>query len=62
MQNNPIRGFQLLIGETIKKINATAINIVTVETVSGKFIEIDADEQHCGIGIVRCTAQDQERI
>lgn len=56
MVNKPLRGFNLLIGETIKKVNATAINVVQVETESGKVIEIDADEQHYGIGIVRCQA------
>lgn len=54
MRNNPLRGFQHLVGETITKVNAKAINIVEIETESGKKIEIDADEQHYGIGIVRC--------
>lgn len=56
MQNKPIRGFDLLIGETIKKIDATSINVVTIETESGKRIEIDCDEQHYQIGILRCQA------
>lgn len=50
-----------MIGETIKKVDATAINIVTLETESGKVIEIDADEQHYGIGIVSCSVAAQER-
>jgi hypothetical protein len=54
MKNVPLRGFQHLIGETIKKIDATAINLVTIETESGKLIEICADENHCGIAIVEC--------
>jgi hypothetical protein len=60
MKNIPIRGFQLLIGETIKKVDATAINIVTVLCESGKVVEIDADEQHYQIGIVRCTEKKKE--
>jgi len=54
MKNKPDRGFDSLIGETIKKIDATAINIVTILTESGKTIEIDADTQHYGIGVVSC--------
>lgn len=56
MKNKPIRGFDLLIGETIKKIDATSINVVTIETESGKSIEIDCDEQHYQIGVLRCQA------
>jgi hypothetical protein len=60
MKNKPVRGFQHLIGETIKKVDATAINVVSIETESGKIIEIDADEQHSlgaagSIAIVSCS-------
>jgi hypothetical protein len=55
MENYPVRGFKNLIGETIKKINSKAINVIEVECVSGKIFEIDCDEQHYQIGIIRCT-------
>lgn len=55
MSNKTDRGFNQLIGETIKKIDTTAINIVTVETESGKQFEIDCDEQHFSISILNCT-------
>jgi len=54
MKNNPERGFLHLIGETIKTVDASAINVVTIKTESGKVFEIDADEQHYGIGIIKC--------
>jgi hypothetical protein len=53
MKNNPIRGFQNLIGETIKKIDATSINSVTVLCESGKVVEIDGDETHYRIAILQ---------
>lgn len=52
MKNKPIRGFQAFIGETIKRIDATAINVVHIEFESGKIVSIDADEHHFGIPIV----------
>lgn len=55
MSNKTDRGFDQLIGETIKKIDTTAINVVTIETESGKQFEIDCDEQHFTIGILNCT-------
>lgn len=54
MKNKPIRGFDKLVGETIKKIDATGINCVFIETESGKKITIDADELHYGIPVVQC--------
>lgn len=53
MRNKPIRGFKNLVGETIVKVDATAINIVTFLTASGKIVEINGDEQHCGIAVLR---------
>lgn len=54
MKNKPLRGFKHLIGETIKKIDAEAVNIVKIETESGKIILLDSDEQLIGIGIISC--------
>ena len=52
MKNKPVRGFKHLIGETIKKVNAHCINVVTIECESGKIVELNCDEQHYGIGIL----------
>lgn len=55
MRNVPIRGFEHLIGETITKIDARSVNLVIVQTKSGKTFDLDCDEQLIGIGIIRCT-------
>ncbi len=52
MKNHPLRGFKDLIGETIKKVDASSINVVHIECVSGKVVSIDAEENHYGIPIV----------
>ncbi len=53
MKNKPIRGFEALIGETIKKIDASAINVVHIQCESGKIVSIDAGgETMYGIPIV----------
>lgn len=54
MNQYPVRGFACLVGETIKKIDARAINLVTIETESGKTIDIDCDEHHFGIAVIQC--------
>ena len=58
MKNKPIRGFSTLIGETIKKIDATGINCVFVQCESGNTFVIDADELHFGIPVVQCAVFD----
>lgn len=54
MKNHPIRGFINLVGETIKKIDSSCINVIYIETESGKIITVDCDEQHIGVGIINC--------
>ncbi len=46
------RGFDVLIGKTITKVNASAVNIVYITTSDGQEFEINADEQHYGIAVV----------
>ena len=53
MRNRPIRGFDALIGEKIKKIDAKCINAVYIECESGKVVRLNCDEQHVGIGIIQ---------
>lgn len=53
MRNRPVRGFAALIGETIKKVDARCINVVTIECESGKVVKVNCDEQHYGIGILQ---------
>lgn len=57
MRNRPVRGFHELLNETIVKVDASAINVVRFKLVSGKIVEIDCDEQHCGIGILQAKEQ-----
>lgn len=57
-----IRGFKMLLGETIKNINARACNVVIIECVSGRVVELDCDDNVLGsIGIIRCTDMSKER-
>lgn len=53
MKNQPVRGFHNLIGETIKKIDATAINCVTILCESGKIVEINGDDRHYQIAVLQ---------
>ncbi len=55
-KNKPLRGFIHLVGETVLKIDASAINVVIITCLSGKVIELDCDSQTSyGIGIICCT-------
>lgn len=49
MKNSPNRGFKELIGETIIKIDASAINFIRVECASGKVVNIEAEPSVLGI-------------
>lgn len=51
-QKYRVNGFKKLAGETIIDVDASAINIVRITFASGKVVEIDAEQQHYGIGIV----------
>lgn len=57
MKSRPYRGFHELVGETVKKVDARAINVVRIECVSGKIVELDCDGQHYGIGILQAKEQ-----
>lgn len=46
------RGFEALVGETIVKVDTSAINVVHIYTASGKVVSIDAEQQHFGIPVV----------
>lgn len=46
------RGFEALIGETIVKVDTSAINVAHIHCASGKVVSIDAEEQHFGISVV----------
>lgn len=60
MKNKPKRGFDALVGETIVKIDARAINIVRIQCASGRQVEIDAEERHYDIEIVACQVVDKK--
>lgn len=51
--SDTLRGFNVLIGETVVSVDTSAINVVHIRTASGKVVSIDADEQHYGIAIVQ---------
>lgn len=55
MKNKPIRGFKELVGQVIKKIDSSAVNIIKIQTESGEVFEIDCDSQIAGIGVMQCT-------
>lgn len=54
MKNKPIRGFKELIGQTIKKIDSSSVNLLKIETETGEIFEIDCDDQVACIGIIQC--------
>jgi hypothetical protein len=47
------RGFEQLVGETVKRIDTSCINVVHIHCESGKIISIDAEEQHYGIPVIQ---------
>lgn len=47
------RGFEALIGETVVKVDTSAINVVHIYTQSGKIISIDGEEQRYGIPVIK---------
>lgn len=54
MKNKPVRGFKHLIGETIKKIDASSINCIHIELENGQKFTVHAEHRHYDIGIVEC--------
>lgn len=46
------RGFDKFIGKTIRKIDASSINVVHFEFTDGVIFSIDAEETHYGIPVV----------
>lgn len=62
MKNKPLRGFQHLIGETIKKIDATGINHVNIETESSKIVAVCAEQLHYGIPIIDCVEMESQFV
>ena len=52
MKNKPNRGFNVLIGKTIKNIDASSVNVVHITTECGLIVSVDADESHYGIPVV----------
>jgi len=52
MKSKNNRGFEQLIGKTIKRINASAINCVYIEDTDGQVYEIEAESQHLNIPII----------
>lgn len=52
MKNQPQRGFKELIGETIKKIDASSLNVIHIECESGKVVSVDTEEHHYGIPVI----------
>ena len=53
MKNKKARGFNKLLGETIKVINTSAINEVIIVCESGKTYSLTAEDQHYGIPILQ---------
>jgi len=54
MKNKPTRGFKSLIGQTIKKIDASSINVVHFELANGMKFSIQAEEFNYGIPVIAC--------
>lgn len=54
MRKSEERGFEQLVGLTIKKVDQSAINCVTITTTCGKRFEVQANDLHCGIPVVCC--------
>ena len=52
MKKKSKRGFEKLIGKTIKKIDARAINCVYVECTDDSVFEINAEESYLRIPII----------
>lgn len=46
------RGFDAMVGKTIKGIDTQAINVVKITFTDGSMHEIWAENRHCGIEII----------
>jgi hypothetical protein len=47
-----IRDFKMLVGKTIKSVDAKCINEVKIVCTDGSSFVLDCDEQHYGIGVL----------
>ena len=45
--------FKEFVGETIKSVDVTSINVVHFHMVSGKIISVDAEQSHFGIPVIQ---------
>lgn len=46
--------FKMLVGKTIKQVKQHSINVVHISCEDGSEFEIDCDEQHMGVAVLRC--------
>lgn len=54
-QPTDIRGFELLIGKTIKFIDQSSINVVLLECTDNTLFKVEAEERFMGIEILTCS-------
>lgn len=46
------RGMEQFVGETVKYVDTSSINVAHFHMLSGKIVSVDAEEEHFGIPIV----------
>ena len=53
MKETKCRGFSECVGKTIESIDTGAINAITIIFTDGTIYEINAEDRHCGVEIIK---------
>lgn len=57
MLGNPERGFAQFVGETIVKVNASAIDFVTITFASGKVVHVHAERKLASLIVISADSE-----